>query len=182
MRRLVLLLILTACVGVFAGSSETVNTSSSAQQRKELTEAQKKYRILLSQVKFDSISSTFLIDISREEAIKQGIPGETYDSLLVGLEKRTREAREIIDKGGRFTFLNVFALPEVEQQFHQLVGYMKSEADTCYLTITREEAMEMGFSKEAYEKALRETEIRTGYKKRIVQNSNASVRTNAVKP
>lgn len=182
MRKLVLLLILTACVGVFAGSSETVNTSSSAQQRKELTEAQKKYLILLSQVKFDSISSTFYIDITREEAISRGVPEDAYDGLLESLKKQTREAREIIERGGKFTFLNVFALPEVEQQFHQLVGYMKSESDTCYLTITREEAMEMGFSKEAYEKALRETEIRTGYKKRIVQNSNASELNNAVKP
>lgn len=78
---------------------------------------------------------------------------------------------------GFVNFLNVFALPEVEQQFHQLVGYMKSEPDTCYLTITPEEAMKIGFSKEAYEKALRETQIRTRNKKGINQNSNDSTRT-----
>lgn len=182
MRKLIILLILTLCAGIYAATEAQTNASSPAKLRKELTEEQKKHRKLMSLIRFDSISSTFIIDISREEAIKQGIPEDAYDNLLESLEKQTREAREIIERGGKFTFLNVFALPEVEQQFHQLVGYMKSEADTCYLTITPEEAMEMGFSKEAYEKALRETEIRTGYKKRIVQNSNASVRTNAVKP
>lgn len=179
MRKLIILLILTLCAGIYAATEAQTNASSPAKLRKELTEEQKKHRKLMSLIRFDSISSTFIIDISREEAIKQGIPEDAYDNLLESLEKQTREAREIIERGGKFTFLNVFALPEVEQQFHQLVGYMKSEADTCYLTITPEEAMEMGFSKEAYEKALRETEIIARDKKNIIQTGNNSIRTSA---
>lgn len=166
-----------AAMALCAGTSAAQDDSSPAKQRRELTENQKKSRILLPLIRFDSISSSFLIDITREEAIKQGIPEDAYDALLESLEEQTCKAREIIERGGKFTFLNVFALPEVEQQFHQLVGYMKSEPDTCYLTITPEEAMKIGFSKEAYEKALRETQIRTRNKKSINQNSNDSTRT-----
>lgn len=118
-------------------------TSQNSEKQQQITEVAK-------HIKFET--DTFYLDMTLEEAKEKGVAEEIYNNWVERLKVRTQEAREIIAKGGNYTFVNALALPksQEDQDFEKLFGYIKFSRDTCYLSISLEEALKLGFSEKAY--------------------------------
>lgn len=133
--------------GIETGKADSTKivepTSQNSEKRQQITEVAK-------HIKFET--DTFYLDITLEEAKKQGLAEEAYNMWLERLKVYTKEAREVISKGGHYTYVNTYALPQSqdEQEFEKLSGYIKSTRDTCHLSISLEEALNQGFSERAY--------------------------------
>lgn len=133
MRKLVFLLILMPIVVYIGACSSQVDEiykrplieSRSVQQT--LVKNQNQFQILAPHIYFDTISNSFYLDISLEEAIGKGVTASIYSECIKSLEKQTREAREIIDRGSKFSFINAYAgdyNPPVQPKYFSSGGYL----------------------------------------------------------
>jgi len=133
--------------GIETGENDSTNISETTPQ---ISEKQRQIIEVGKHIKFET--DTFYLDMTLEEAKEKGVAEEIYNNWVERLKVRTQEAREIIAKGGNYTFVNALALPksQEDQDFEKLFGYIKFSRDTCYLSISLEEALKLGFSERAY--------------------------------
>lgn len=130
--------------GIETGKADSTKiVEQNSEKRRQITEVAK-------HIKFDT--DTFYLDITLEEAKEKGVAEEIYNNWVDRLKVYTKEAREVISKGGHYTYVNTYALPtsQEDQDFEKLFGYIKFSRDTCYLSISLEEALKLGFSEKAY--------------------------------
>lgn len=125
-------------------------------------------------IKFET--DTFYLDITLKEAKKQGLSEEAYNMWLERLKVYTKEAREVIAKGGNYTFINNFATPPSQEdlEFEKLFGYIKFSRDTCYLSISLEEALKLGFSEKAYRRCAVRTKRHQAFRGALSINNGDS--------
>lgn len=93
---------------------------------------------------------TFYLDITLEQAKDRGVSEEVYNMWIKRLKVYTQEAKEAISNGSHFTFEYYPSLSQEEKDFRKLLWYIKISGDSCYLSISQEEALQQGFSEKAY--------------------------------
>lgn len=76
----------------------------------QILEEQRQVKEVAKHIKFET--DTFYLDITLEEAKKQGLAEDAYNMWLERLKIYTQEAREVISKGGHYTFVNTYTQSE----------------------------------------------------------------------
>lgn len=149
---IILMCILTLCAsfslqGIETGENDSTNISETTPQ---ISEKQRQIIEVGKHIKFEM--DTFFLDITLEEAKEKGVAEEIYNMWLERLKVNTQEAREVISKGGHYTYMNAYTLSREEKDFAKPYRYLKATRDSVYLTISLAEALELGISEEAYKK------------------------------
>lgn len=125
----VLALCIPSCTS-HADNQEELETKISTGSRSaiQISEEHRQIVEVAKHIKFET--DTFFLDITLEEAKKQGLAEEAYNMWQERVKVYTQEAREVISKGGDYTFINTYA--ECENNISQYSEFSRYRNFTRY--------------------------------------------------